>query len=125
MADSERILTTHVGSLPRPHDLLDLMKAKLTGTPYDAVKYAGRVKSAVTESIEKQIRCGIDIVADGEQSKSGFFSYVGERLAGFEPRPGKKTEYFAAEVAAFPDYYAEYFKQAMLGATVAPFVPLV
>lgn len=125
MSGNNRILTTHVGSLPRPHDLLDLMKAKLSGQPYDKAAYDARVKSAVAEIVKQQVETGIDIVADGEQSKPGFFSYASERLSGFEPRPGKKTGYFAAEVASFPDYYAEYFKQAMLGGTVAPFVPLV
>src|SRR3989442_6933642 len=122
---TNRILTTHVGSLPRPHDLLDLMKAKLSGADYDRAAYDQRVHKAVAEIVRKQVETGIDIVADGEQSKSGFFTYVKERLDGFEPKPGKKTGYFAAEIASFPEYYADYFKQAMLGGTVAPFVPLV
>ncbi len=122
---TDRILTTHVGSLPRPHDLLDMMKAKLSGQPYDEAAYDRRVRSAVAEIVKKQVETGIDVVADGEQSKPGFFSYVSERLDGFEPRPGKKTGYFAAEVQAFPEYYEGYFKQTMLGGTVIPFVPLV
>ena len=122
---SERILTTHVGSLPRPKDLLDLMKAALGGKPYDRDAYAGRIRSAVAEVARRQSECGIDIVTDGEMSKPGFFTYVRERLAGFEPRPRMKRSLFAAEVAAFPEYYEEYFKQAMLGGAVAPIVPLV
>src|SRR3989442_12313691 len=78
-----RILTTHVGSLPRPKDLLDLMKAKLSGLAYDKAAYDKRVKSAVAECVRKQVESGIDIVSDGEQSKPGFFTYVRERLAGF------------------------------------------
>jgi 5-methyltetrahydropteroyltriglutamate--homocysteine methyltransferase len=120
-----RILTTHVGSLPRPKDLLDLMKAKLSGQPYDQQAYETRVRGAVAECVKKQVECGIDIVSDGEQSKPGFFTYVRERLEGFEPKPEKKLNLFAAEVRAFPEYYAQYFKEAMLGGTVAPFVPLV
>jgi hypothetical protein len=66
-----RILTTHVGSLPRPHDLLDLMKAKLSGQSHDEGAYQARVRSAVADSVKKQVETGIDVVADGEQSKPG------------------------------------------------------
>jgi len=120
-----RIQTTHVGSLPRPHDLLDLMKTRLAGQPLDRERYASRVKSAVAECVRKQVDCGIDIVADGEQSKPGFFTYIRERLAGFEPRPGKKVAFFDAERQAFPEYYEEYFKRAMTGGSIAPAVPIV
>ena len=120
-----RILTTHVGSLPRPRDLLDLMKAKLSGAAYDSAAYDARVKSAVAECVRKQVETGIDIVSDGEQSKSGFFSYVRERLEGFEARPHQTRQLFAAEVAAFPEYYKKYFREAMMGGAIAPMVPLV
>ena len=120
-----RIRTTHVGSLPRPHDLLDLMKARLSGQPYDRERYESRVRSAVAESVRKQVDVGIDIVADGEQSKPGFFTYIKERLSGFEARPGKKVAFFDAERAAFPEYYQEYFARAMTGGAVAPVVPMV
>jgi len=122
---SERILTTHVGSLPRPKDLLDLMKAKVSGGTYDKAAYDQRVKSAVAECVRKQVQTGIDIVSDGEQGKPGFFSYVRERLEGFEARPHQKRQLFAAEVAAFPEYYEKYFREAMMGGAVAPVVPLV
>jgi len=121
---TERILTTHVGSLPRPKALLDLMKAVLAGEPCDRAAYAQRVRGAVAEAVRQQADAGIDIVTDGEQSKPGFFTYVQERLAGFEPRPGLKRTQFAAELAAFPEYYEDYFKQAMLGGTIAPIVPI-
>jgi 5-methyltetrahydropteroyltriglutamate--homocysteine methyltransferase len=122
---TERILTTHVGSLPRPRDLLDLMKARLAGQPHDAAGYDARVRRAVAECVRRQAETGIDIVTDGEQSKPGFFAYVRERLAGFAPRPDRKHNLFAAEVAAFPEYYEQYFKQAMIGGAVAPIIPLV
>ena len=122
---TDRILTTHVGSLPRPHDLLDLMKARLSGQQYDRERYESRVRSAVAECVRRQAECGIDIVADGELSKPGFFTYVKERLSGFEPRPGKKVAFFDAERAAFPEYYKEYFARAMTGGAVAPVVPMV
>jgi 5-methyltetrahydropteroyltriglutamate--homocysteine methyltransferase len=122
---TDRILTTHCGSLPRPRDLLDLMKAKINGQPYDAGAYAARVQSAVAEIVRRQVACGIDIPTDGEQSKPGFFAYVNERLAGFEPRPGPRPAMFQAEVEAFPEYYKQYFSNAMLGVTLAPIVPFV
>ncbi len=122
---TDRILTTHVGSLPRPKDLLDLMKARLAGQPTNEAGYLTRIRDAVADCVRRQAACGIDIVTDGEQSKSGFFTYVRERLAGFEPRPDRKRTTFAAEVAAFPEYYEQYFKQAMLGGAIAPIVPLV
>jgi 5-methyltetrahydropteroyltriglutamate--homocysteine methyltransferase len=120
-----RILTTHCGSLARPKDLLDLMKAKVNGEPYDHDTYTRRVRSAVAETVRKQVESGIDIPTDGEQGKPGFFAYVSERLTGFAPKPGASFTLFAAEVAAFPEYYKQYFSQAMLGGSVAPMVPLV
>jgi 5-methyltetrahydropteroyltriglutamate--homocysteine methyltransferase len=123
--NTDRIMTTHVGSLPRPHDLLDTMKARLEGRDHDEAAYHARVRAAVAESVHKQAECGIDIVCDGEQSKSGFFTYVRERLDGFETRPQQRRTMFAAELAAFPEYYEQYFKTAMLGGSVAPAVPLV
>jgi 5-methyltetrahydropteroyltriglutamate--homocysteine methyltransferase len=106
--NTDRILTTHVGSLPRPHDLLDMMKARLEGRDHDEVGYQVRVRAAVAECVRKQAATGIDIVCDGEQSKSGFFTYARERLDGFEPRPQQRRAMFAAEVAAFPEYYQQY-----------------
>ena len=119
---STRILTTHCGSLPRPKDLLDLMKAKINGDPYDADAYATRVRSAVSQIVHQQVECGIDIPTDGEQGKQGFFAYVNERLAGFEPNPGPRPAMFEAEVEEFPEYYKQYFSTAMLGATLVPMV---
>jgi len=121
---TDRILTTHCGSLARPSDLLDMMKAKLGGRPFDAEAYARRVRGAVADSVRMQVSKGIDVVADGEQSKPGFFSYVNERLSGFEPRPGAGLTMFADERAAFPEYYKEYFGQPMLGGAVAPIVAM-
>ena len=121
----DRIMTTHVGSLPRPHDLLDMMKAHLEGRNHDEAGFAARVREAVAQCVRKQSECGIDIVCDGEQSKSGFFTYVRERLDGFEARPQQRRIMFAAEIAAFPEYYEQYFKTAMMGGGVAPASPLV
>ena len=121
---TDRILVTHVGSLPRPHGVLDMMKAKLAGEACDAAAYDGEIRKAVAELVKKQADSGIDIVADGEISKPGFFFYVRSRLDGFEPRPGEKFTLFADEVSHFPEYYQQYFARAMLGGAVAPPVPL-
>jgi len=123
--NTNRILTTHVGSLPRPHDLLDMMKVRLAGQRHDDAAYQRRVREAVAECVRRQADTGIDIICDGEQSKSGFFTYARERLDGFEPRPDRARTSFAAEVAAFPEYYEQYFRTAMTGGAVAPVVPLV
>jgi 5-methyltetrahydropteroyltriglutamate--homocysteine methyltransferase len=122
---AKRILTTHVGSLPRPKDLLDLMKAKITGATYDPAVYEARVRSSVAESVRQQVENGIDIVNDGEQSKPGFFTYIRERLEGFEPRPNQRRQSWALEVGAFPEYYEQYFKEAMTGGAIAPIVQMV
>jgi len=122
---TQRILTTHCGSLARPADLLDVMKLKVNGQQYDHDAYATRVQSAVTAIVYKQVETGIDIVTDGEQSKPGFFTYVNERLTGVAPKPGARFSMFVDEVAAFPEYYDEYFRQAMLGGSVASVVPMV
>ena len=123
--NTDRIRTTHIGSLPRPHALLDLMKAKLNKQPYDEKAYATTLAKSVADSVKKQADCGIDFVTDGEFSKPGFFTYIQERLEGFEPRPNQKLVLFQQEVAAFPEYYAEYFKQAMMGGTLIPITPVV
>lgn len=67
-----RILTTHVGSLPRPPDLLDMIQAKERGGSFDAAAFAARVKSAVAEVVRRQAEAGIDIIADGEMGRFGF-----------------------------------------------------
>jgi 5-methyltetrahydropteroyltriglutamate--homocysteine methyltransferase len=106
---TQRILTTHVGSLPRPPDLLAMILAKEQGGTFDARTYADRVKSSVAEVVKKQAECGIDVVADGEMGRFGFIPYVNERLTGIEPRPNPDSEGTWArsrEHLAFPEYYA-------------------
>ena len=122
--NNDRIQTTHIGSLPRPHDLLDFMKAKFAKQPYDDKAYQAKLSKAVADCVRKQVDCGIDFVTDGEFSKPGFFTYVQERLEGFEARPNQKLILFQKEVSSFPEYYAEYFKQAMMGGTIVPITPV-
>ena len=121
-----RIPVTHAGSLPRPHDLLDMMKARLTGEGAlpDEAAYRARVAEAVADIVSRQAECGIDIVSDGEMSKAGFFAYAEQRLSGLEPRPDAKYEIYTAEREAFPEYYEAYMARAMLGGNVAKVVPL-
>ncbi|HUB96815.1 MAG TPA: cobalamin-independent methionine synthase II family protein [Stellaceae bacterium] len=123
--NQDRIQTTHMGSLPRPHDVLDLLKAKLAGQPVDQAVLDATIALAVADSVRKQVECGIDIVTDGEFSKAGFFTYIRQRLDGFEERPNQKMLLFQQEVAAFPEYYAQYFKDAMMGGTIVSIVPVV
>lgn len=119
----DRILTTHVGSLPRTAPVLDAMKAKMSGEDHDEETYRKEIRSGVRDIVRRQAELGIDVVADGEMSKPGFFSYVAERIDGFEPRPDRKHDLFAAEIAAFPEYYEDYFARAMMGGTVVPVHP--
>ena len=123
--NNERIRTTHVGSLPRPHALLDALRVRLRGEPHDEDAYTGLLARSVAEVVRRQIECGIDFVTDGEYSKPGFFTYVQQRLEGFEPRPDARRRSFEAEVRAFPEYYQEYFGHAMFGGTIVPITPVV
>jgi len=123
--NTDRIQTTHIGSLPRPHRLLDAMKAKYAGKPYDETAFQAALRGAVVDVVRKQVDCGIDIVTDGEFSKPGFFTYIRERLEGFESRPNAKIKLFEQEVAAFPEYYEQYFKQAMMGGAIVSLAPVV
>jgi len=123
--NTDRIQTTHIGSLPRPHDLLDIMKAKLNNQPYDENDFQAKLSKAVADTVKRQVECGIDIVTDGEFSKPGFFTYIQQRLEGYEARPNQKLILFQQEVEAFPEYYAEYFKTAMSGGALIPITPVV
>jgi 5-methyltetrahydropteroyltriglutamate--homocysteine methyltransferase len=101
------------------------MKARINGEPWDQGAYAKRVADAVFEVVHEQAENGIDVLTDGEQGKLGFFTYVSERLAGFTAGPGPRPNMFGVEIEAFPEYYKQYFSQAMLGSTLTPMVPLI
>ena len=108
---SDRILTTHVGSLIRPPDLLPFIRARQSGQPYDPQAYADCLASSVKTIVQKQTAAGIDVVSDGEFGKSISWSqYALERLSGFERRPAKPGEHgFArgADRARFAEFYKE------------------
>ena len=122
---SERILTTHVGSLARPHPLLALVQAKIAGHEYDAEELARQTKRAVADIVRKQSDCGIDVVSDGEQSKAGFFGYISERLSGLEPDSigAPERAVWKEELEQFPEYYKEYLGgKAQVSLRVPPLV---
>jgi 5-methyltetrahydropteroyltriglutamate--homocysteine methyltransferase len=106
---TDRILTTHAGSLPRPDDVLAMVQARASGAPVDEAPHRARLRGAVAEIVRRQVEAGIDVVDDGELGKPGFIHYVNERLAGFEPSPAVPAASSWAEsreVRAFPEYYA-------------------
>ena len=97
---TNRILTTHTGSLPRPEDLIQIMWAKGDGIPVDQAALDERVASAVDEIVERQVVAGISVINDGEMSKPSYATYVKDRLDGFG---GESIQnYFFADLAEFP-----------------------
>jgi 5-methyltetrahydropteroyltriglutamate--homocysteine methyltransferase len=105
--------------------LLDELKQHLADPSRSDGQLSERIRTAVVDIVRQQADSGIDIVSDGEQGKAGFFTYIRDRLAGFEARPDLPRTAFEAEKNSFPEYYAEYFQQAMMGGAVAPAVPLL
>lgn len=97
---TERFLTTHTGSLPRPDDLIRMMYAREEGVPVDRAALAARVRSAVAEVVKKQADAGIDLVNDGEMSKPSYATYVKDRLAGFG---GAGNTFVYQDLADFPN----------------------
>src|SRR5215469_71285 len=106
---SERILTSHAGSLPRPDDVRAMLAAKHAGQPYDTAAFADRVRAAVSDVVRKQIECGLDVVNDGELSKINFTSYARERLGGVTQRkrePGQSSfKIWGRDETEFPEYF--------------------
>jgi 5-methyltetrahydropteroyltriglutamate--homocysteine methyltransferase len=98
---TDRILTTHTGSLPRPEDLVTMLYAKDKGEPQDQAVFEKRVSDAVVEIVRKQVECGVDVVNDGEAGKIGYSTYVKDRLTGFDGQAGPLR---AADMLDFPEY---------------------
>src|SRR5262245_8484070 len=96
----ERILTTHVGSLPRPLDLVDMIVKELRGEDIGRNVIEPRVRTAVQELVKRQAEIGIDIVSDGEASKPGFSNYILNRYTGFG---GAAVSGVPADLREFPD----------------------
>ena len=99
MRSTERFLTTHTGSLPRPDDLIRMMYAKEEGVPIERAALSARVRSAVAEVVKKQADAGIDWINDGELSKPSYATYVKDRLAGFG---GTGNTFVYQDLADFP-----------------------
>ncbi len=123
---TERILTTHTGSIARSDDLIELMRAKENDQPYDEARFESLVTAAVDDCVTRQLEAGLDVINDGEQRKSGFTSYLVERIAGFEALPHElNLNSISREVDEFPEYYERYFRTAMFGAMLSPPTQLV
>jgi 5-methyltetrahydropteroyltriglutamate--homocysteine methyltransferase len=119
---TDRILTTHVGSLIRPDALQDFLRAKQSGKPYDQAGYDGCLKSSVAEVVRQQADVGIDVISDGEFGKSISWSqYVLERLGGFERRPikpGANPFMRGVDREKFAAFYAELDAKENVATTV-------
>jgi len=128
---ADRILTTHVGSIPRPENIRSLLRARVAGEPIDEAELGRRVVQAVDDVVRQQAEAGIDIVSDGEMSKTSFLAYTDERLTGFvtttaptDPSAALAGGIWARRVdsrrewRAFREYYSEYLPREMPLATV-------
>ena len=100
---TDRILTTHTGSLPRPMDLAAMLEEFDSGELPDRGKFESRVREAVAEVVKIQVEAGVDVVSDGEQGKVGYSTYVRHRLTGFE---GEGSVTARSDWADFPEAIA-------------------
>lgn len=112
-APANRILTTHVGSLVRPDDLLAFIAKQQEGKPYDVAAYESCLQRSVADVVKKQVDVGIGIVSDGEYGKSISWSrYILDRLSGFEERrdktPGFRSAVAGKDRRDFAEFYEEY-----------------
>jgi len=96
-----QILTTHVGSLPRPPELLALLQARAAGRPPDTSGFARVLQAAVDEVVARQVAVGIDMVSDGEMSKPSYATYITERLSGFG---GESRGHTARDLQDYKDF---------------------
>ena len=97
----ERILTTHVGSLPRSQRVADLIFARENGAPYDLSEYERTIADAVNAVVARQVAVGVDLVSDGEQSKISYATYIKDRITGFEGDSPRRTP---KDLEAFPSF---------------------
>jgi 5-methyltetrahydropteroyltriglutamate--homocysteine methyltransferase len=105
---TDRILTTHAGSLPRPQELRDMVLAKANGTTVDPAAFDARLRAAVAETVRAQVDAGIDCVNDGELSKTNFTDYVRWRIEGYETRPWsgpRRLSIIARDETKFAGYF--------------------
>ena len=109
---TERILTTHVGSLPRPQNVVDVLFAQDRGEPLDQTTFDETMRQAVADAVAKQVAAGIDVVSDGEMSKISYATYIRHRLTGFEI--GEMPRAVPKDLDDFPEFKD---RLAKLGAT--------
>ena len=99
---TDRILTTHVGSMPRPQNVVDMLFAQDQGKPYDQAAFDDTMRDAVADIVAKQVGAGVDVVSDGEMSKISYATYIRHRFTGFGigvvPRATPK------DLDEFPEY---------------------
>jgi 5-methyltetrahydropteroyltriglutamate--homocysteine methyltransferase len=124
---TERILTTHVGSLPRPESIKALLRTRLGGQPLDESQLAACVAEAVAAVVRQQAEVGLDVISDGEMGKTSFLAYAEQRLTGFVPMAANAPDVPSSNVGsswarrldtrrewrAFREYYEEYLPRAM------------
>ena len=103
LRSTDRILTTHTGSLPRPADLIEMIRARQQGNYGDEAAFQARVRDAVREVVQLQKDAGIDIVSDGEEGKPSYATYVKDRLTGFEGTNTTRIR-IQGEAPDFPEY---------------------
>jgi len=114
---TERILTTHTGSLPRPGDFLALLEEKERGGSRDGAAFNLGLRAAVTEIVRRQVEAGVDIVNDGEAGKPSYATYVKDRLSGFE---GEAEPFAIGDMQDFPEYAERFMSQGVMQALKRP-----
>jgi 5-methyltetrahydropteroyltriglutamate--homocysteine methyltransferase len=102
---TDRILTTHVGSLPRPAALREMLVRKDKGEAYDKAELERATKQAVADIVRRQVEAGVDIVDDGEMSKPGYSTYIADRLTGFSGHEPSKPR---LDTGPYPNFNAAY-----------------
>jgi 5-methyltetrahydropteroyltriglutamate--homocysteine methyltransferase len=101
---TDRILTTHTGSLPRPADLAQMIFCRENGEPLNLAAFAQLTRQAVAEAVARQLEAGVDVVGDGEMGKVGYSTYVKDRLAGFD---GHSRPLQWREMNEFPEVFEQ------------------
>ncbi|MFC6905874.1 cobalamin-independent methionine synthase II family protein [Halalkalicoccus tibetensis] len=118
-ATEDRIPTTHIGSLPRPPELLELLKARQDGEAVDPDDWDRTVADATQDVVERQAEVGLDVANNGEQSRVSFNWYVADRLSGID---GKREQELWADLQEFPDYAEETFKTDVIDLSMQPVI---
>src|SRR3984893_3902610 len=120
---TDRILTAHAGSLPRPDDLREMVLAKARGEPCDQAALDQRLKSAVADIVKRQVECGLDVVNDGELSKLNCTDAVWARIVCCENRLGtefRRLSMTARDETKFAEYFAAHPRPRYSGGQTMP-----